>query len=198
MNLYSLGLFAHIIATVGLFAGIAIELVTLHALKRASPAESHIWIGLWPKLLPLTIASAVLLIGSGMYLAAASSLFDQGWIQVSMLALVIIAPLGAIANRAMRSAERGATAFLAVSCRTAIALGVTLLMTIRPDRAESFVVFVTAATAGLFYGLARRNGHRASATRGRVERRRLYENSGTGRDRRHWPGDRSPGRGTWS
>jgi hypothetical protein len=64
MNLYSLILFSHIVATLGLFAGLGIECVTLRALRRAKPVETRIWITLWPTLLPLTIASAVLLVAS--------------------------------------------------------------------------------------------------------------------------------------
>jgi hypothetical protein len=168
MNLYSLGLFAHIISMLGLFAGIAIELVTIRALKQASPAESGIWIGLWPKLLPLTIASSVLLVASGIYLAASSSGFGQGWIQVSMLALVIIAPLGAVANRGMRGSEPSSIVFPVVSARTAIALGVVLLMTVRPNRTESLVVLAASAAAGWFYGTIARNGFRTSRPGGGV------------------------------
>src|SRR5262249_31972808 len=68
MNLYSLVVFSHIVATLGLFAGLTIEWVTVSALKRANPAETRIWINLWPRLLPLTILSAVLLLASGIYL----------------------------------------------------------------------------------------------------------------------------------
>jgi hypothetical protein len=161
MKLYSLVLFSHIVGTTGLFAGLAIEWVTLRALKRADPAETRIWINLWPRLLPLTIASAILLIASGIYLAATASAFSQGWIQVSMLSLLIIAPLGAVASKRMQAIGAEANRAkgvptivpLAVSCRTAIALGVVMLMTIRSNRTESVAVVAIAAAAGLLHGV---------------------------------------------
>jgi len=103
MNLYSLILFSHIVATLGLFAGLAIECMTVRALKRAKPAETRIWINLWPTILPLTIASAVLVIASGIYLAAKAAAFSQGWIQVSIPFILIIALLGTVANKKIQT-----------------------------------------------------------------------------------------------
>jgi uncharacterized membrane protein len=179
MNLYSLILFFHIVATLGLFAGLTIEWLTVNALRRANPAESKIWIHLWPRVLPLTILSAVLLMASGIYLAAATSAFRQGWIQISVSAIFIIAVLGAVSNRQMRSlgkdANRGVAipliVPLAVSCRAAIALGVVLIMTVKPGLMESVLVVVAAVAAGLFHGIVTRNVHRAMSPLGGIERR---------------------------
>lgn len=115
--------------------------MTVRALKRAKPAETRIWRDLWPTLLPLTIASAVLVIASGIYLAAKASAFSQGWIQVSIPFILIIALLGAAANKKIQTIGTQGnlgggvplTVSLAVSCRTAIALGVVLIMTIKSD-----------------------------------------------------------------
>jgi hypothetical protein len=178
MNLYSLVLFSHIVATLGLFAGLAIEWVTVRALKRANPTETRIWLTVWPKLLPLTITSSVLLIASGIYLTATDSAFGEGWIQVSMLSLLIIAPLGVVAYKGIQArstendsgASAPAIAILAVSCRTAIALGVVMLMTTKPSRTESLVVVVISAGAGLFHGIVTRNVHRASPPYDRIEK----------------------------
>ena|SRR5215813_4900861 len=178
MNLYSLVLYSHILGTIGLFAGLAIEWVTMPALKRADPAETRIWINLWPNLLPLTIASAVLLIASGIYLAATVSAFSQGWIQVSMLSLLIIALLGAVGSKRMQTigteANRAegvpAIVPLAVSCRTAIALGVVMLMTIRSNRTESVAVVAIAAAAGLLHGVVTRKGSRTTRPYERIEK----------------------------
>src|SRR5215471_12531269 len=103
MNLYSLIVFSHSVATLGLFAGLTVEWVTVSALRRANPAETRVWIHLWPRLLPLTILSAVLLIASGICLAAMTSVFRQGWTQISMLAVFIIAVLGAVSNKRRRA-----------------------------------------------------------------------------------------------
>jgi uncharacterized membrane protein len=178
MNLYLLVVFSHIVATLGLFAGLTIEWVTVGALKRANPAETRIWINLWQSLLPLTILSAVLLLASGFYLAATTSPFRQGWIQISMLAVFIIAVSGAISNKQIRAFGKGtngggavpAIVPLAVSCRTEIALGVVLLMTIKPDLTESVAVVVIAVAAGLIHGIVTRNVPRAVPSLGGIEK----------------------------
>ena len=167
MNLYSLVLFSHIVATLGLFAGLAIEWLILLALKKAAAAETQTWIGVWPKMLPLTIASAVLLIASGIYLAARVAVWNQGWIQVSLLSLLIIAPLGALAGRRVQAIASnrdaaGAHAQLAalVSCRTTVALAVVMLMTIKPNLTESGAITAIALAAGWLFGRITA-GHRA-------------------------------------
>lgn len=167
MNLYSLVLFSHIVATLGLFAGLAIEWLILLALKKAGAAETQTWIGVWPKMLPLTIASAVLLIASGIYLAARVAVWNQGWIQVSLLSLLIIAPLGALAGRrvpaiASNRDAAGARAQIAVlmSCRTTVALAVVMLMTIKPNLTESGAITAIALAAGWLFGRITA-GHRA-------------------------------------
>jgi hypothetical protein len=59
---------------------------------------------------------------------------------------------------------------LAVSCRTAIALGVVLLMTVKSDLTESVVLVIIAVTAGLFHGIVTRYVHRAMPPLGGIEK----------------------------
>ena len=167
MNIYPLILFSHITATLGLFAGLAIEWMILLALKKSAPAETQKWIGIWPKALPLTIASAVLLVASGIYLAARDAAWSQGWMQVSFPALFIIASFGALAGRRARAIASnrdpaGGLVQIAalVSSRTLVALGVVMLMTIKPNRTESAAIVATALAAGWLYGRVAA-GHRA-------------------------------------
>lgn len=177
MTVFSLVLFAHIVATLGLFAGLAIEWLILLALRSADkPSEARTWAELWPKLSPVAIASAALLVISGVYLAWKAAFWSEGWIQVSMIALFLIALLGALAGRRVHAihgdinrAENGtqsvrlesaaAVLGLFISCRTMIALGVVMLMTIKPDLTGSVAVIATAMAAGLVYGIAIQNGH---------------------------------------
>ena len=168
VTLFSVVLFAHIVATLGLFAGLAIEWLILFGLRRpAGPVEARTWIELWPKLGPMTIASAALLIVSGIYLATKAADWSQGWIQVSLVGLLLIAPLGAVAGRRMRAMRDGHAAVAAlgllISCRTAIALGVVMLMTTQPGLPESVVVIAIALGGGLICGFGIRNGRATSA-----------------------------------
>ena len=95
-----------------------------------------------------------------------------------MLALLIIAFLGATSNKQIRAFGKDtngggavpAIVPLAVSCRTAIALGVVLLMTVKSDLTESVAIVVVAVTAGLVHGIVTRNVHRAMRTLGGFEK----------------------------
>ena len=172
MTIFSLVLFAHIVATLGLFASVAIEWLILLALRRTpTQSEVRMWSELWPKLLPLGSTSAMLLIISGIYLATAGAAWSQGWIQVSLVSLLLIAPLGALAGRRVSAIHRGGNAResdlavlgMFISYRTAIALGVVMLMTIKPKLTESLAVVVIALAGGLVSGVAIRNGHVATS-----------------------------------
>lgn len=59
---------------------------------------------------------------------------------------------------------------LAVSCRTAIALGVVLLMTVKSGLTESVAVVVIAVAAGLIHGIVTRNVPRAVPSLGGIEK----------------------------
>jgi hypothetical protein len=175
MTVLSFVLFAHIVATLGLFAGLAIEWLILLALRRtATLPEARNWTEIWPKLLPLTIASAALLIISGIYLATRTADWSQGWVQVSTVALFLIAPLGALAGRRVRTihgdinrnGNRAETIHpesrvgllgTFIVCRTTIALGVVMLMTIKPNLTDSVAVIAVSLAAGLVYGFGSRN-----------------------------------------
>jgi hypothetical protein len=107
-----------------------------------------------------------------------TSVFRQGWTQISMLAVFIIAVLGAASNKQIRAFGKDtndggavpAIVPLAVSCRTAIALGVVLLMTVKSELTESVVVVVIAVAAGFFHGIVTRNGPRAIRPYERIEK----------------------------
>jgi hypothetical protein len=96
-----------------------------------------------------------------------------------MLAVLIIAVLGAVSNNQIRAFGKGtngdgavpAIVPLAVSCRTAIALGVVLLMTVKSGLTESVAVVVIAVAAGLLiHGIVTRNVPRAVPSLGGIEK----------------------------
>ena len=118
----------------------------------------------------LTIASAALLIISGIYLAATGAGWSQGWIQISLVGALLIAARGALASRRVHAIgeieavprESGVAVLgMFVSCRTAIALGVVMLMTIKPGLTESIAIIAIAVAGGLVCGTAIRTVHLA-------------------------------------
>src|SRR5882724_8395877 len=63
MSLYSFVLYTHVVATLGLFAGLGIEWLIVLALRRTTDArELRTWIEYWPQLSRLVLASVVLVV----------------------------------------------------------------------------------------------------------------------------------------
>ena len=97
MDLHRIMTFFHVAATVGLFAALAIEGVSLRSLRRATTYEqAREWVGLWSLLAPLGIPAVLVVLASGMYLATTLGLWEFGWVEVAVPTLVIVAVAGGI------------------------------------------------------------------------------------------------------
>jgi hypothetical protein len=167
MNFYSFVLYTHVVATLGLFAGLGIEWLILVAMSRAPDArEARAWIEYWPQVMRVMVVSVVLLVVTGVSLASRLSLWNLGWIKVSAASLAILAPLSAFGARKMRGLRKqtsqgltvqpgGLPAMgLALSSRTALALGIVMLMTAKTNLVESAAIVCIAGIAGLVLGVA--------------------------------------------
>jgi hypothetical protein len=103
MTFYSLVLFVHVTAVLGLSAALSIEALSLFHLRRASTlTDASRWIEPVPRLPFVTGGSALVIFFSGVYLAIRMSAFDAGWPKVTVGALLLIAPLGALTGRRTR------------------------------------------------------------------------------------------------
>ena len=104
MTLYSLVLFVHVSAVLVLFAALSLEVLSLYRLRRAtSPSEVFAWIEPVPRL-PLMVASSGLVIFlSGAYLAMRMAAFGLAWPKVTVGALLVMAALGALTSRRLRT-----------------------------------------------------------------------------------------------
>src|SRR5262249_6033999 len=124
------------------------------------------WIEYWPPVSRLMMASFVLVVVTGVSLAAGLALWSLGWIKVSMASLLIIAPLSAFGARKMRVFQKqisegltghlgGISALaLSLSCRTALAHGIVMLMTTKTNLSQSTAIICVAGIAGLVLGMA--------------------------------------------
>jgi hypothetical protein len=166
MTLYSLILFCHVVAALGLFATLTIEVVSLFHLRQASDmAEVRRWIDPIPGLPFIAIASILLVFVSGIYLAARMSAFDTAWPRVTIGALLLIAPFGALTGKrigAIRTVSAQGKArnselikrvqdpFLNISLgiRLAVFLGILLLMTAKPGLWQSIEIVATSVVLG--------------------------------------------------
>ena len=166
MSLYAFVLFLHVAAVLGLFACLSFEALSLFHLRRASTvAEARLWIDPVPRLSLWTGVSALVVFGSGIYLAMRMSAFGQAWIDLSIFALLLIAPLGALTGkrmRAIRTALANASTMepqlvrrlddawlkISLSVRMLIFLGIVLLMTAKPERLQSVSIVACSVFLG--------------------------------------------------
>jgi len=149
MTLYSLILFLHVAAALGLFASLSFEFLSPSHLRRASEqSEVRRWIDPVPRLPLLAMASILVVFFSGIFLTVRMS-FDTAWPKVTIGALLLIAPLGAVTGKRMRVIRRNSEAstmkpdllrrvrdpFLKISLgiRIAVFSGIVLLMTAKPE-----------------------------------------------------------------
>lgn len=176
MSFYLVIVYLHIVAALGLFATLAIEWAGLYQLRRAvlvsQVRDSTQLLG---ALRRVGGPSALLLLITGVYLSA-TGWGMQTWIVLGLLGLVLMASLGAVlTGRRMGPIARDLPGeggippavlqrihdpVLVVSAwlRTALGLGVVLLMTLKPAGWLALTAFAASLIFGLAIGLAAGSG----------------------------------------
>jgi hypothetical protein len=168
MTFYSLVLFAHVTSVLALFACLTIEAVWLFRLRRASNlTEVQFWSEPFPWFSVGTLASILVILFSGIYLTMQMKGFGLAWIDVTMGAFFLMAPLGAVTGRRLRVIRhlgasgqanhpelldflRHRVLKISLSIRIAVFLGIVLLMTAKPDLLESLSI----VSGSIVFGLA--------------------------------------------
>jgi hypothetical protein len=85
MTLYSLVLFVHVTAVLGLCSALSFEVLSLFHLRRASTwTDASRWIEPVPGLPFLTGGSSLVIFFSGVYLAIRMSAFEEAWPKVTV------------------------------------------------------------------------------------------------------------------
>jgi len=172
MPLYSIILFLHVAAVLGLFASLSFEVLSLFHLRRASDlSDVQRWIHPVPGIPMLAIGSIFVVLLSGIYLAVRMSAFEMAWPKVAILALLLIAPFGALTGKRMRAIRRNSAEalkmmkpellrrlqdpFLKVSLgiRIAVFFGIVLLMAAKPELWQSIGIVVCSVVLGLLLSL---------------------------------------------
>jgi hypothetical protein len=168
MTSYSIALFLHIVGVLGLFVALGLEWTSLVYLRRASTAEqAREWLGVLGGTRRLGPASLVAILLAGFYMVATAWGWT-GWIVVALAAMVLIAVVGAsLTGLRIGAVGRAATAesgllspemrqrlhdpllWTSVQTRTAIALGIVFLMTVKPDLIGALVTIGLAIILGL-------------------------------------------------
>jgi hypothetical protein len=187
MTFYSIILFLHVAAVLGLFATLSFEILSLFHLRRASDlGDVQRWIEPIPGIPLLAIGSIFVVLLSGVYLAMRMSAFELGWPKVALLALLLLAPFGAVTGkrmRAIRHNSRGALAMKAelrqqlqdpflkgsLGIRIAVFFGIVLLMAAKPDLWHSLAIVLCSVVLGLLLALPAWRRSRPFPARGELQ-----------------------------
>src|SRR6266487_726874 len=175
MSIYNIVLFVHVIGAIGYFLGMGILLFILLGLRRAQRVE-HVraLIHLNELSAPVSAASAVLLLVTGLYLALTAWSLLTSWILVALISLLLMVPTSAaliaprrsaIVKQLAREAPGGELSkalerhiddpVLATVCTTVLTLllGLVFLMTTKPNLVGSLIVMAVALLLGLAAGV---------------------------------------------
>lgn len=184
MSLYSFALFLHIVGAMGLFVSLGLEWTSLLNLRRAETTEQAQFAGQGLALVRrLGLISMVTILVAGVYMMA-TSWGGAPWIVVALLSLLLFPLLGVLGGRRMAvlgqvlgpKAQRGVLSpslrqqlqhpliLASIQIRTALALGIVFLMTVKPDMAGSIIAIVVAVALGVASALP-------AWSRGRMEQR---------------------------
>ena len=171
MTLYSLVLFVHVTAVLGMFAALSFEVFSLFHLRRVSTlAETRRWIEPVPGLPLIAAGSLLVILFSGVYLALKMSAFGLAWPKVTIAAFLLMGPIGALTAgrlRAIRRVSANAQAFnseslerlkdpmlkISLGIRVAVFLGILLLMVAKPEMWESIGIVGASVVLGLLSSL---------------------------------------------
>jgi uncharacterized membrane protein len=168
MIVRSLALFVHIVGMLVLFAGLALEGLSLESLRRSTnPIPGSAWVSVL-RALPRYMAVAVgVIVVSGIYLAMRVGVFDLGWVRVSLGSMVFMGILGGPVVRTQMRAilhagdddgqgtptalrRHASHPLLRASLRTRVAVGLAIiyLMIAKPDLGESLLLIAGALLVG--------------------------------------------------
>ena len=174
MSAYNIALFFHVSGAIAYFLASSIWLLGLSIQRRAQRVEQVRAIGSIVDLAgPISGVGLLILIVSGLYMAATVWGFGTGWIDVAIISLILIAPLGAALtvprrlkiDRLARETPDGPVPanlqrlihdpILQTSVQTLLILllGIVFLMTTKPTLAGSIIVMLVALALGVVSSL---------------------------------------------
>lgn len=174
-TLYTIALFLHIVGALGMFAGFAIEWVALLSLRKASEIQAaKQWLGIYAGIGRIGGPAGILLILSGFYLSISTWGFPV-WIHFTFVLIILMVLIGifmsgryimALGKQISSSvtllpeqkARLNDTKFLySLALRTALALVIVLLMTVKPEFVGSIVSLILGVgIAGLLVNVKKK------------------------------------------
>jgi hypothetical protein len=174
MTTYSLALFIHVTADIGIFVALGVQLFCLAALRRSNSVErASAFVHLIHISDPLSIISALLTIAAGLYMAVTVWDWRTGWILTALGSIILLLPpliagvieprLRAIAAQVKAASPGPLPALLrtrlndpvlgtALHTAAAVVLGIVFLMTTKPSLVGSVIAMAIFVALGLASG----------------------------------------------
>ncbi|MBZ5563334.1 MAG: DUF2269 family protein [Acidobacteriia bacterium] len=170
MSFYSAVLFVHIVGALTLFMALAIEWSSLRQMHRTgSSAQASLSIKMSSSLPPVNMASMLVVLLSGGYLASRMEAWRDPWIWAALAGMFSIGGIAVTLTRrrmeeirrlcADENAEltkeliarlRDPVLLVSMRLRIAIALGIVFLMVTKPNLDGALLALGVAAVAGIF------------------------------------------------
>jgi hypothetical protein len=169
-------LFVHIVGVLAMFSGMALEWLSLDAVRRStSRADAVRWVRVNASVLRMSGIAFAIVVASGFFLGGRFGVLGQVWLRATYLALLVMGIVGGPVTRPrMRALQQAAkdpndtsgmvlqTAAshpilrLSVSVRVVFGLAVVYLMIGKPDVVESVLALSVATILAATMAVARR------------------------------------------
>ncbi len=168
MDPSAIGLFLHIVGGLGLFVSLGLEWTGLAQLRSATlPEQVSTWLSIFKSSHKVSVVSMLTLVLTGLW-SMAEEWGITAWIVVALAALVLMIALSVVlTNPRMKAIEQALAVekkpvsqsfrnlagqpllWISIQTRAAIALGIVLVMTSKPDLVLSLLIIGGAIVVGL-------------------------------------------------
>ncbi len=183
MRLYAIIVFMHIVGAIALLIGLILINISIWRMPyAASVTQLRRWAGLARKADTLLPVGAALILLSGVYLVVAVWGWGHSWVNVSLAALLLVSPLvpTVIAPRvaeihravadlpegpvpaAFNTATHVPALWTSVSMMTAVSIGITVVMVVKPNVWWSITAVAIALLVGFTAAAPAWRWHRAN------------------------------------
>ena len=171
MNAYSIALFLHIVGASGFFVALGLEWTGLWQIRSATTSgQVRGWMRILESVRKVGFASMLTAVVTGIYMVV-TAWGGMAWVHVSVAALVLVIALSvaltgprmAAIGRALATEVPASRTFhslanhpllrISIQTRVALALGIVLLKTAKPDLGGSLVTIGVAMALGLVSAL---------------------------------------------
>jgi hypothetical protein len=183
MTTYSIVLFIHVIATLGLIGAMTVEAMALWQFGRAhGMADARAWLDPMPRMRLVASLCLLVLFLSGGYLTDRLSMWQLAWPKIAVAVVLAFGALAGLSGvrlgriqKALRNADGdgrvldGVAPFLKISLslRTGLVLAAVFLMTVKPNLAHSLEAVLALVVIFLGAGSLGRNAKLQGSTEAR-------------------------------